>query len=255
MYKNFKQLDQIRAFQRFVLGYYPTIREMGVDQQHLEGSYGNYKSKIFARIQLPKWPIESLVMLLDEWPVAEGAALGDALDAFSKLEYDSVFRANSPLTNRPVAAWGRRHATCDPDHHSVIQFELWGEPDKRLAMFYQARTTDLIGSFASDYLTAVVIQTLLAAVFWRDPGTLLFQGTVHYHAEQEELLQRLEPVDVEVDFLRLTRWNELVLPRWTGLLDQYHARAAEIPRAQDRFQLLQILAKAGAGELRKGSLV
>jgi hypothetical protein len=252
---NFKQQDQIKAFQRFVLGYYPRLRQYGQDQENLAGSRGDYRSKTFAKIDLPRWPIESLVMLLDEWPVSEAVALGGALEAFTSLDFDSCFRPATPETNRPASGWSRSHAICDPDHHTVIQFELWSEPEQRLGMQYTSRTTDLIGSFASDYLTAAVIQSLLGAVFWREPGTLRFQGSLHYHADQEALLQRLEPVDVEVDFLRLTRWNQLVLPRWTGLLDQYHARSAEVPRAQDRFQLLQILAKAAAGELRKGAFV
>jgi hypothetical protein len=255
MYKNFKQLDQIRAFQRYVLGYYPRIRESGRWQEHLAGSYGDYRSKLVARTTLPPWPVESLVMLLDEWPVADSQVLADALDAFASLEYDACYRPNSPVTNRPVAAWARAHAHCDPDHHSAIEFELWTEAEHRLALVYKTRTSDLVTSFAGDYLAATIIQTLLAAVFFRLSGTLLFEGTIHYHAEQEELLQRLEPVDVEVDFIRFTHWNELVLPKWTAVLDQYHTRAPEIPSSRDRFRLLQILAKAGAGELRKGSLV
>jgi hypothetical protein len=255
MYKNFKQLDQIRAFQRYVLGYYPTLRENGLWQEHLAGSWGDYRSKMLARTTLPVWPVESAVMLLDEWPVAESQVLADAMEAFSGLEYDAVYRANSPITNRPIAAWARVHAQCDPAHHSAVEFELWGEAERRLALVFRTRTSDLVYSFAGDYLAARVIQTLLAAVFWREPGTLVFEGTIHYHAEQEELLKRLEPVDVEVDFLRFTRWNELVMPKWTALLDQYHTRSTDIPNSRDRFRLLQILAKAGTGELRKGSLV
>jgi hypothetical protein len=252
--RNFKQLPYIKAFQRFVLSYYPVIREYGKDQSQLDGSRDEYRSKIIPRVTVPNYLVDSSVILVAGWPISSGRALADALESFSKLEYNAVFRAPENGANRPVSAWGRLNATCDPDHHTVVQFEVWGEPEAKLGLMYSPRTSDLIGSFASDYLSATVIQTLLAAVFWREPGTLLFQGTIHYHATQEAILQQLQPEDVEVDWTRFTRWNELELPIWSRVLDDYHSTAIEMDSSRDRFNYLQVLAKSAAQDLRKGIL-